>query len=61
VACASGSGSFCSRRGQDAELTVREVLALYAASYPRSLPVTDVIALVGPRWLILRLRTYTCS
>ena len=30
--------------GLDAELTVREVLALYAASYPRSLPVTDVIA-----------------
>jgi ABC-2 type transport system ATP-binding protein len=33
--------------GLDAELTVREALALYAASYPRSLPVTDVIALVG--------------
>jgi ABC-2 type transport system ATP-binding protein len=33
--------------GLDAELTVREVLVLYAASYPRSLPVTDVIALVG--------------
>ena len=33
--------------GLDAELTVREVLMLYAASYARSLPVTDVIALVG--------------
>ena len=33
--------------GLDAELTVREVLALYAASYPRSLPVADVIGLVG--------------
>jgi ABC-2 type transport system ATP-binding protein len=33
--------------GIDAELTVREVLALYAASYPRSLSVADVIALVG--------------
>jgi len=33
--------------GIDAELTVREVLALYAASYPRPLPVADVIALVG--------------
>jgi ABC-2 type transport system ATP-binding protein len=33
--------------GLDAELTVREVLALYAASYPRSLPVADLIALVG--------------
>jgi len=33
--------------GIDAELTVREVLALYAASYPRSLPVADVIGLVG--------------
>jgi ABC-2 type transport system ATP-binding protein len=33
--------------GFDAELTVRELLALYAASYPRSLPVTDVVALVG--------------
>ena len=26
---------------------MREVLSLYAASYPRSLPVADVIALVG--------------
>jgi ABC-2 type transport system ATP-binding protein len=33
--------------GIDAELTVREVLALYAASYPCSLPVGDVIAVVG--------------
>jgi ABC-2 type transport system ATP-binding protein len=33
--------------GIDAELTVREVLALYGACYPRSLPVADVIALVG--------------
>lgn len=33
--------------GIDAELTVREVLELYAASYPRALPVADVIALVG--------------
>ena len=33
--------------GIDAQLTVREVLGLYAASYPRSLPVTDLIALVG--------------
>jgi ABC-2 type transport system ATP-binding protein len=33
--------------GLDAELNVREVLSLYAACYPRSLPVADVIALVG--------------
>jgi|ERR1035437_169409 ABC-2 type transport system ATP-binding protein len=33
--------------GIDAELTVREVLSLYAGCYPRSLPVADVIALVG--------------
>ena len=33
--------------GIDAELTVREVLALYAGLYPRSLPVTDVISLIG--------------
>jgi ABC-2 type transport system ATP-binding protein len=33
--------------GIDAELTVREVLALYAASYPCPLAVSDVIALVG--------------
>jgi ABC-2 type transport system ATP-binding protein len=33
--------------GIDAELTVQEVLALYAASYPRPLPVGDVIVLVG--------------
>ncbi len=33
--------------GIDAELTVREVLALYAGCYPRSLPVGRVIELVG--------------
>ena len=33
--------------GMDAELTVREMLALYGGCYPRSLPVLDVIALVG--------------
>ena|SRR5665213_207932 len=33
--------------GIDRELTVREVLALYAGCYSRSLPVSDVIALVG--------------
>ena len=33
--------------GIDAELTVREVLALYAGCYPRSLPVSRVIQLVG--------------
>lgn len=33
--------------GIDAELSVREVLALYAGMYPRPLPVTDVISLVG--------------
>ena len=33
--------------GLDAELTVRETLSLYGASYPRPLPVTDVIAFVG--------------
>lgn len=33
--------------GIDGELTVREVLALYAASYPCPLAVSDVIALVG--------------
>lgn len=33
--------------GIDAELSVREVLALYGASYPRSLPVGDLIDLVG--------------
>ena len=33
--------------GIDAELTVREVLALYAASYPCPLAVGDVIVLVG--------------
>ena len=33
--------------GLDADLTVREVLALYAGCYPRSLPVADVISLVG--------------
>ena len=33
--------------GIDRELTAREVLALYAGCYSRSLPVSDVIALVG--------------
>jgi len=33
--------------GIDGELTVREVLALYGASYPCPLAVSDVIALVG--------------
>ena len=33
--------------GIDAELTVCEVLALYAGCYPRSLPVSRVIQLVG--------------
>jgi ABC-2 type transport system ATP-binding protein len=33
--------------GIDAELSVREVLALYAECYPRPLPVADVVALVG--------------
>jgi ABC-2 type transport system ATP-binding protein len=33
--------------GIDGELSVHEVLALYAASYPRSLAVAEVIALVG--------------
>ena len=42
-----GIGIVLQSAGLDAELTVREVLALYAASYPRSLPVADVIGLVG--------------
>jgi len=33
--------------GIDPELSVREVLSLYAACYPRPLQVADVIALVG--------------
>ena len=33
--------------GIDAELTVGEVLSLYARCYPRSLPVGDLISLVG--------------
>lgn len=33
--------------GIDAELSVREAVSLYAGMYPRSLPVGDVIALVG--------------
>ena len=33
--------------GTDAELSVAEVLSLYAGLYPRSLAVADVIALVG--------------
>jgi ABC-2 type transport system ATP-binding protein len=33
--------------GIDGELSVREVLSLYAGCYPRALPVDDVIALVG--------------
>ncbi len=33
--------------GIDGELTVSEVLSLYGGSYPRSLPVAEVIALVG--------------
>jgi ABC-2 type transport system ATP-binding protein len=33
--------------GLDAELTVNEILSLYAGCYPRPLPVSDVVALVG--------------
>jgi ABC-2 type transport system ATP-binding protein len=33
--------------GIDAELSVREVLSLYAECYPQPLPAADVIALVG--------------
>ncbi len=33
--------------GIDAELTVREVLALYAGCYPHPLPVVELIGLVG--------------
>jgi len=33
--------------GIDGELSVREVLSLYAGCYPRALPVGDAIALVG--------------
>jgi ABC-2 type transport system ATP-binding protein len=33
--------------GLDADLTVSEVLALYSGCYPRSLPVADVISVVG--------------
>jgi ABC-2 type transport system ATP-binding protein len=40
-------GMMLQSAGIDAELTVREVLSLYAASYPRSLPVADVTGLVG--------------
>src|ERR1035437_6242235 len=42
-----GGRGACAGAGIDAELTVREVLSLYAGCYPRSLPVADVIALVG--------------
>ena len=33
--------------GIDAELSVREVLALYGRAYPRALPVGELIAMVG--------------
>ncbi len=33
--------------GIDGDLTVREVLSLYAGFYPRALAVAEVIALVG--------------
>jgi ABC-2 type transport system ATP-binding protein len=33
--------------GIDMELSVHEVMTLYAACYPRSLPVTELIAMVG--------------